>query len=50
MAIWIVPLTDVWSLREMHVCVSSIEVLPAFARDLVTLLIDDARTAGQTLA
>ena len=45
MAIRIVPLSDEWSLREMHVCVRSMEALPAFARDLVTLLIEDARAA-----
>ena len=45
MAVRIVPLSDEWWLREMHVCVRSIEALPAFARDLVTLLIEDARAA-----
>ena len=45
MAIHIVPLSDDWSLRQMHICVRSMEALPAFARDLVTLLIEDARTA-----
>ena len=48
MAIQIVPLSDDWSLREMHICVRSMEALPAFARDLVTLLIEDARTAPST--
>ena len=48
MAIQIVPLSDDWSLREMQICVRSMEALPAFARDLVTLLIEDARTALST--
>ena len=47
MAINIVPLSDDWSLREMHVCVRSMEALPAFARDLVTLLIEDSRNAPE---
>ena len=45
MRIAIVPLTDAWSLREMHVCVRSLQALPGFARDLVELLIEDARSA-----
>ena len=44
MAIQIVPLRDEWSLRAMHICVRSMEALPAFARDLVTLLIEDSRS------
>ena len=47
MAIAIVPLDDTWSLREMHVCVRSLAALPAFAQDLVALLVADAaRAAG----
>ena len=42
MAIEIVPLVDAWSLRQMHVCVRSLEALPAFARDLIELLVEDA--------
>lgn len=45
MAIHIVPLSDAWSVREMHVCVRSMAALPVFARDLVTLRIEDARAA-----
>lgn len=44
MQIGIVPLSDAWSLRQMHVCVRSLEALPGFARDLVGLLVEDART------
>ena len=43
MAIHRVPLRDAWALREMQVCVRSLEALPPFARDLVTLLQEDAR-------
>ena len=45
MQIEIVPLGDAWSLRQMHVCVRSWEALPGFARDLIELLVDDARSA-----
>ena len=46
MAIRIVPLRDAWSLRAMHICVRKLEALPGFARDLVELLVADARSAG----
>ena len=45
MAIAIVPLTDDWALREMQVCVRQLDTLPAFARDLVDLLVADAKGA-----
>lgn len=45
LAIAIVPLDDAWSLREMHVCVRSLAALPAFAQDLVALLVADAARA-----
>ena len=45
MAISIVPLNDDWALREGHICVRSLEALPAFARELVDLLVEDARAA-----
>jgi DNA-binding transcriptional LysR family regulator len=38
----IVPLTDAWAVRQMHVCVRDLETLPGFARDLVELLMADA--------
>lgn len=41
--IGIVPLRDAWALRQMHVCVRGVDGLPAFARDLVDLLVADAR-------
>jgi DNA-binding transcriptional LysR family regulator len=39
----IVPLNDAWALREMQICVRSLDALPAFARDLVDLLMEDAK-------
>ena len=50
MAIQNVPLIDDWSLRAMQICVRSMESLPPFARDLVTLLIEDARMASEATA
>lgn len=46
MAIQIVPLLDEWAIRAMQICVRSIDSLPPFARDLVSLLVEDARRAG----
>ena len=46
MAIAIVPLTDDWALREMQVCVRSLQALPGFARDLVDMLVADAQAAA----
>jgi DNA-binding transcriptional LysR family regulator len=46
MAIAIVPLRDDWSQRAMHICVRSMDALPAFARDLVALLVEDARAGN----
>lgn len=43
MAITLVPLTDPWSVREMLICVRSLDALPAFCRELVDLLEADAR-------
>jgi len=43
MAIALVPLTDAWSVREMQICVRSLEALPSFAQELVALLVDDAQ-------
>jgi DNA-binding transcriptional LysR family regulator len=42
----IVPLSDAWSLRAMQICVRSLDALPQFARELVDLLVADARQAG----
>ena len=43
----IVPLTDTWSLRQMNVCVRSLDELPGFARDLVALLVEDGRAHAE---
>jgi len=45
MQIGIVALADAWSLRQLNVCVRSLQTLPGFARDLVELLVADARAA-----
>ncbi len=47
MAIDTVALSDDWSLREMQICMRSLQALPAFARDLVDLLVADAELARQ---
>lgn len=41
MAIAIVRLEDPWAIRAMQICVRSFDALPAFARALVDLLIED---------
>jgi len=52
MRIACVPLQDEWAVRELQVCVRSLAGLPAFARDLVDLLVADAKAAaeGKTIA
>ncbi len=42
MDISIVPLADVWSIRDMKICMRSMEALPSFAKDLVEMLVADA--------
>jgi len=46
MAIDTVPLADDWALREMQICVRNLQALPLFARDLVDLLVADAKAGG----
>lgn len=41
MAIRTVRLTDDWALRQLHICVRSLQLLPAFARELIGLLMAD---------
>jgi DNA-binding transcriptional LysR family regulator len=43
MGIVIVPLADPWAERAMQIVVRSLDALPAYARELVDLLVDDAR-------
>lgn len=51
LAIAIVPLSDDWAIRAMQICVRSLDALPAFARDLVDLLVEDAnRSQGSPAA
>jgi DNA-binding transcriptional LysR family regulator len=45
MAIAIVPLADPWAERAMQICVRSLDALPAYARELVELLVQDAQVA-----
>ncbi len=47
MHIAIVALSDDWAVREMQICVRSMDALPAFARELVELLVADAQGALQ---
>lgn len=42
MAIAIVPLSDAWAVREMRICMRSLDTLPSFAQELVQLLEQDA--------
>jgi DNA-binding transcriptional LysR family regulator len=39
----LVGLTDKWALRDLKICVRSLDLLPNFARDLVRLILDDAK-------
>ena len=45
MGIVIVPLADPWAERAMQIVVRSLDALPAYARELVDLLVEDARQA-----
>ena len=46
MGVAIVPLADPWAERAMQIVVRSLEALPAYARELVDLLVADAQQAG----
>lgn len=50
MDIRIVALEDDWAVRRMQICVRSLDLLPAFARELVELLREDAGAAGRIAA
>lgn len=43
MGVTIVPLNDQWATRKMMICVRSFDELPKFSRDLVDMLVQDAR-------
>lgn len=36
----LIPLTDAWAIRRLHICVKDLAALPVFARELVQMLID----------
>lgn len=46
MAVVIVPLADAWAERALQIVVRSLDALPAYARELVDLLVEDAQSAG----
>lgn len=46
MDIRIVQLEDEWALRHLHICMRSLDLLPAFARELVDLLRADAASGA----
>lgn len=41
-SIRIIRLSDEWALRNLHICVRSMHMLPAFARELIELMTKDA--------
>lgn len=43
MAVAIVPLADAWAERALQIVVRRLDALPAYARELVDLLVEDAR-------
>lgn len=45
--IHLVKLSDKWALRDLKICMRSLDLLPSFARDLVALIVDDARAATE---
>ena len=45
--IQLVRLTDKWALRELKICLRSLDMLPSFARDLVNMIVADARDAKE---
>jgi DNA-binding transcriptional LysR family regulator len=45
--IHLVHLKDKWALRDLKICLRSLDLLPSFARDLVALIIEDARGAKE---
>ena len=47
MAIKSIPLNDEWALRAQAICVRKLAELPRFARDLVEMLVADARAAAR---
>ncbi len=46
LAVALIPLSDPWAVRVMRICARSFDALPAFSRDLVELLAEDAEHAS----
>lgn len=52
LAISIIPLEDEWSQRQQYIVVRQLDALPTFGRDLVDLMVEDARRSrvnGETV-
>ncbi|GAP37192.1 LysR family transcriptional regulator [Piscinibacter sakaiensis] len=45
-----VRLNDAWAVRSQQICVRRLDALPGFARDLVDMLVADARAAAEAEA
>jgi DNA-binding transcriptional LysR family regulator len=45
--IHLVKLNDKWALRDLKICVRSLELLPSFTRNLVELIVADAHSAHE---
>lgn len=45
--IYLVRLTNKWAFRDLKICARSLDMLPSFARDLVGLIVEDARAAKE---
>jgi hypothetical protein len=46
MNIRIVELSDEWAVRKLQVCIRNLQALPAFARELVELLVAETTAAA----
>jgi DNA-binding transcriptional LysR family regulator len=42
MDICLIPLQDDWAVRNLQICIRSLELLPSFAKELIDLLVEDA--------
>ncbi|MGE4238996.1 LysR substrate-binding domain-containing protein [Ramlibacter sp.] len=47
LSVSLLRLSDAWAIRVMQICVRDLQALPAFARDFVELLAEDADTAEE---
>jgi DNA-binding transcriptional LysR family regulator len=46
LAVVLIPLSDSWAVRTMRICARSFDALPAFSRDFVEFLAEDAENSG----